>query len=122
MEFRKFDYIDRGHSSQYDFIRIPKAMMDNDGFLETLSIQAKLLYGLLLDRMAVSMKNHWLDEQNRAYIIYPIKEIAEDLSISQRKTSDYLSELEQFGLIEKKQRGQGKPSILYVKNFVYENV
>lgn len=118
MEFRKFDYIDRGHSSQYDFIRIPKAMMDNDGFLGTLSIQAKLLYGLLLDRMAVSMKNHWLDEQNRAYIIYPIKEIAEDLSISQRKTSDYLSELEQFGLIEKKQRGQGKPSILYVKNFV----
>ena len=82
----------------------------------------QLLYGLLLDRMAVSMKNHWLDEQNRAYIIYPIKEIAEDLSISQRKTSDYLSELEQFGLIEKKQRGQGKPSILYVKNFVYENV
>ena len=122
MEFRKFDYIDRGHSSQYDFIRIPKAMMDNDGFLGSLSIQAKLLYGLLLDRMAVSMKNHWLDEQNRAYIIYPIKEIAEDLSISQRKTSDYLSELEQFGLIEKKQRGQGKPSILYVKNFVYENV
>ena len=60
MEFRKFDYIDRGHSSQYDFIRIPKAMMDNDGFLGTLSIQAKLLYGLLLDRMAVSMKNHWL--------------------------------------------------------------
>ena len=84
MEFRKFDYIDRGHSSQYDFIRIPKAMMDNDGFLGTLSIQAKLLYGLLLDRMAVSMKNHWLDEQNRAYIIYPIKEIAEDLSIRVR--------------------------------------
>lgn len=54
--------------------------------------------------------------------IEAIKEIAEDLSISQRKTSDYLSELEQFGLIEKKQRGQGKPSILYVKNFVYENV
>ena len=115
MEFRKFDYIDRVHSSQYDFIRIPKAMMDNDGFFGALSIQAKLLYGLLLDRMAVSMKNHWMDEQNRAYIIYPIKEIAEDLSISQRKTSDYLSELEQFGLIEKKQRGQGKPSILYVR-------
>ena len=81
MEFRKFDYIDRGHSSQYDFIRIPKAMMDNDGFFGTLSIQAKLLYGLLLDRMAVSMKNHWLDEQNRAYIIYPIKEIAEEHTV-----------------------------------------
>ena len=42
MEFRKFDYIDRVHSSQYDFIRIPKAMMDNDGFFGALSIQAKL--------------------------------------------------------------------------------
>ena len=58
MECRKFDYIDWGHSSQYDFIRIPKAMMDNDGFFEALSIQAKLLYGLLLDHMAVLMKNH----------------------------------------------------------------
>ena len=51
MEFRKFDYIDRVHSSQYDFIRIPKAMMDNDGFFGALSIQAKLLYGLLCLRM-----------------------------------------------------------------------
>lgn len=70
MEFRKFGYIDRGHSSQYDFIRIPKAMMDNDGFFGALSIQAKLLYGLLLDRMAVSMKNHWLDENRTGHISY----------------------------------------------------
>ena len=118
----EFDYFyGPEDAEQYQFYRIPKLLITSDQFKDV-SAEAKLLYGLLLDRMAVSMKNHWLDEQNRAYIIYPIKEIAEDLSISQRKTSDYLSELEQFGLIEKKQRGQGKPSILYVKNFVYENV
>lgn len=122
MEFRKFDYIDRVHSSQYDFIRIPKAMMDNDGFFGALSIQAKLLYGLLLDRMAVSRRIiGWMNRTG--HILYTqSKRLQRSISISQRKTSDYLSELEQFGLIEKKQRGQGKPSILYVKNFVYENV
>ena len=62
-----------------------------------------------------------LDEQNRAYIIYPVKDIAEDLKISLRKAIDYLTELENFGLIEKKQRGQGKPSIIYVKNFIYQD-
>ncbi|WP_036613280.1 replication initiator protein A [Oribacterium sp. P6A1] len=121
MNFHKFDYIDRRQSSQFDFIRIPKAMMVSDGIFSELSVQAKLVYGMLLDRMSVSLKNRWLDEQNRAYIIYPVKDIAEDLKISLRKAIDYLTELENFGLIEKKQRGQGKPSIIYVKNFIYQD-
>jgi predicted transcriptional regulator len=95
--------------------------MVSDGIFSELSVQAKLVYGMLLDRMSVSLKNRWLDEQNRAYIIYPVKDIAEDLKISLRKAIDYLTELENFGLIEKKQRGQGKPSIIYVKNFIYQD-
>lgn len=66
MNFHKFDYIDRRQSSQFDFIRIPKAMMVSDGIFSELSVQAKLIYGMLLDRMSVSLKNRWLDEQNRA--------------------------------------------------------
>lgn len=112
-----FDYIDRDVSLQYAFIRIPKAMMDPDGYFQSISGGSKMLYGLLLDRMSVSMKNHWLDEQNRAYVIYPIKEMAEDLGVSLRKTSDCLAELERIGLVEKRHRGQGKPSVIYVKNF-----
>jgi DNA-binding transcriptional ArsR family regulator len=113
----QFDYIDRDESLQFAFIRIPKALVDPDGYFRDLSNVSKMLYGLLLDRMSASMKNHWLDEQNRAYIIYPIKEMADDLGVSPRKTSDYLAELEKIGLVEKKHQGQGKPDMIYVKNF-----
>lgn len=121
MEQRSFDYINLERSSQFDFIRIPKAMITSEGFFVSMSLQSKLLYGLLLDRMTVSMKNKWLDDRNRAYIVYPIKEIQNDLSISRRKAIDSLTELEDLGLVEKKQRGQGRPSIIYVKNFICEH-
>ena len=83
-----------------------------------LSVNAKLLYGVLLDRMNLSMKNRWFDSENRVYIIYQIAEIMEDFNFSKKTAVRYLNELENFGLVEKKRRGLGLPSLLYVKNFV----
>ena len=64
-----FEYFYKSQSDKYSFIRIPKAMMTEDVFLP-LSIQAKLLYGLLLDRMSVSVKNKWIDKEGKVYVIY----------------------------------------------------
>ena len=66
---------------------------------QVLSMSAKMLYGVLLDRMSLSMRNGWLDEQNRVYIIYQIREIQNDLGFSKKKAMELLSELEQFGLL-----------------------
>ena len=77
-----------------------------------------MLYGVLLDRMSLSMKNRWFDEENRVYIIYQIGEIMEDLGFSKKKAMDLLQELETFGLLEKKRCGHGLPNILYVKTFM----
>lgn len=74
----------------------------------------------LLDRMSLSMKNGWFDEENRVYIIYQISKIQADLGFSKRKAMDYLSELEEFGLVKKKKRGFGLPSIIYVKSFMIQ--
>ena len=92
--------------------------MLTDQSFAALSIQAKVLYGVLLDRMSLSRKNSWFDEQNRVFIIYQIGEIQEDLGFSKKKAMDLLSELENFGLLEKKRRGHGLPNILYVKSFM----
>ena len=62
-----------------------------------------------------SMKNKWLDEENKVYIIYQITEIQSDLGFSKKKAMDYLTELEKIGLIEKKKRGFGLPNIIYVR-------
>lgn len=112
-----FEFYYGNEAEQFSFIRIPKALITEEKFAP-LSIQAKMLYGILLDRMSLSIKNSWLDKENRVYIIYPIAEIQEDLGFSKKKAIDYLAELEKIGLVEKKRRGLGLPTILYVKNFI----
>lgn len=117
----EFNYYYGTQADQFSFIRIPRVILTDKTFA-ALSLQAKVLYGLLLDRMGLSMKNGWLDKENKVYIIYQIAEIQEDLGFSKKKAIDYLAELEDFGLIEKKRRGLGLASIIYVKSFVVEAV
>ena len=82
-----------------------------------MSTDAKTLYGILLDRMGLSVKNGWLDEQGRVYIIFPVQEVMDALGCADNKATKLFRELEKFGLIERKRRGLGKPNLIYVKNF-----
>ena len=82
-----------------------------------LSTDARTLYGILLDRMSLSVKNGWLDEQGRVYIIYTVREVQESLCCAEHKAVKLFRELEQLDLIERKRRGLGRPSLIYVKDF-----
>lgn len=115
----KFDYYYGSQADQFSFIRIPRMLLTEETFA-SLTLQSKMLYSVLLDRMSLSMKNGWFDEENRVYIIYQISEIQSDLGFSKKKAMDYLSELENFGLVRKKKRGFGLPSIIYVKSFLIQ--
>lgn len=115
----KFDYYYGSQAEQFSFIRIPRAMLTDEVFA-SLSLQAKVLFSVFLDRMGISMRNGWFDEKNRVFIIYQISEIQKDLGFSKRKAMDYLAELEKFGLVEKKKRGFGLPNVLYIKNFLMQ--
>ena len=115
-----FDYFYGIEANQFSFYRIPRMLIKDPHFKE-LSSDAKLLYGLMLDRMAMSIKNGWLDEDNRVYIYYTLEDIMEDLGCARATCVRILSELDAkkgIGLIEKKRQGLGKPDIIYVKNFV----
>ena len=113
----EFDFYYGAQADQFAFIRVPRQLLLNQAF-SGLSIQAKMLYAVLLDRMSLSLKNHWLDNENRVYIIYQVEEIMQDLGFTKRKALDILSELEEFGLITRKRRGRGLPNYLYVRNFI----
>ena len=115
----KFDYYYGIEAEQFAFYRVPRVLIKDERFKD-LSSDAKLLYGLMLDRMSLSMKNGWLDEENRAYIHYTVENIMEDLGCATEKCTRILAELDSkkgIGLIEKKRQGLGKPDIIYVKNF-----
>ena len=110
------DYIYGQSGELFAYFRIPKALFQDSRFRQ-LSTDARTLYGILLDRMSLSAKNGWLDEQGRVYIIYTVREVQESLCCAEHKAVKLFRELEQANLIERKRRGLGRPSLIYVKNF-----
>lgn len=113
----QYEYFYGAQAEQFSFYRIPKALFTEPNFRE-LSTDAKVLYGILLDRMSLSPKNQWLDAQNKVYIIFTVEEIMDALNCANQKATRLMVELEkQAGLIERKRQGLGRPNLIYVKNF-----
>ena len=109
-------------AEQFSFYRIPKLLFTDSRFAG-ISTDAKLLYGILLDRMSLSMKNGWHDEQGRVYIIFTLDDVAETLGYKTEKAIKLFNELDTkkgVGLIERVRQGQGRASLIYVKNFAGE--
>lgn len=118
-----FDYYRGVEAEQYSFYRIPK-MLFTDTIFQDLSCEAKVLYGLMLDRMSLSLKNHWMDEEERVYIIFTVNNICDLMNCGTQKAVRLLKELDVktgIGLIEKKRLGLGKPNVIYVKNFMIKD-
>lgn len=115
-----FEYFRAEESDQFSFFRIPKALFTEKEFA-SLSTDAKLLYGILLDRISLSKKNGWIDGDGYVYIIYTIAELQELLRMSHTTVTKLLYELDSvhgIGLIERYRQGNNRPSVIYVKNFV----
>ena len=119
-----FKYFYGTEADTYSFYRIPKQMIIDDRF-KALSNDAKILYGLMLDRMSLSARNGWFDAEKRVYIYYSMEEVMEHLNCSKNKALKSLSELDTetgIGLIERVKQGQGKPALIYVKNFLLDEI
>lgn len=118
-----FKYFTGKEVDAFIFYRIPKLLFTND-FFRTLSTEAKVLYGLMLDRMSLSVKNNWLDAENRPFIYFSIEDTMEMLNCGHQKAGNIIRELDTvtgIGLIEKRRQGLGKPTVIYVKNFVVQD-
>ena len=110
-------YFYGANAEQFAFYRIPKVFF-TEPLLCGISIEAKLLYGLMLDRLSLSTRNDWVDADGRVYIYYTVENVMEGLNCGNKKAVKLLNELDsEYGLIERKRQGQGKPTRIYVKNF-----
>ncbi len=119
-DFRKelvFEYHYGNEAQQYTFYRVPKVLI-KDKFFKNVSCEAKLLYGFMLDRLSLSLKNDWKDRSNKVFIYYTFEDIQEDLNCAHGKSAKLLSELDNIGLIERVKQGQGRPTKIYVKKFI----
>ena len=106
----EFDYFHGYESEQFAFYRIPKVLFTDDYFKD-LSSDAKILYGLMLDRMSLSIKNNWIDEEDRVYIIFTLEQVMQYMNCGRDKGMKTLAELDTkkgIGLIERVKQGFGK--------------
>lgn len=111
-----FDYFYGRGTEQYAFYQVPKILITDDRFAD-ITTDAKLLYSLMLDRSSLSAKNGWLDKEGKVYIFYTLEQIMTDMHCANQKATKLLKELETKGLIERKKRGQGKVTRIYVRDF-----
>jgi len=110
------DYFYPQESETFTFLRIPKALFENERY-KALSGDCILLYSLMLDRVGLSRQNNWIDEQGRVYIYFTIDEIMSTFHYAKEKAVRILSQLCEMGLVDKKRQGLGKPNVLYLKKF-----
>jgi len=109
------EYFYNTQSQQFASVSVPKELLTGEDF-SSLSPAAKMMYAVLLAKMAEAKKNSWIDDKNRVYILYPLRKLEKDINYSRHTIIDCMNELEEFGLISKLQE-KGKPSRIYVKNF-----
>ncbi len=117
MSLKRYYY--GAEAEQYTFYRIPKALFTNPTY-RRLSSDAKILYGLMLDRMGLSLRNQWVDEENRVFIYFTLEDAQEYLYCGHTKGVALFAELEKVGLIERKKQGLGRPAKVYVLKFIEE--
>ena len=106
-----FDYFYGAQSQQFAFYRIPKVLFTDNRF-QNISTEGKVLYGLLLDRVSLSMENGWIDDEGRVYIIFTLTTIRQAMNCAEKSAIKYLTELEEFGLIERIRQGFGKGDVI----------
>lgn len=95
------------------FYQVPKALFENSA-CKGLSLGAKLMFSILRDRLDVSIKNEWEDENGYIYLIFTVDEIEEILEVTRKTAIKHKKELKNFGLIIDKRVGQGNPNRIYV--------
>lgn len=96
--------------------RLPPYMVYPRFLLNTdLSETARLIYILLLDRARLSLKNDWVDEQGKAYVFYPIRELAEDCHRGEMTVKNALADLQSHGLIRRQRQGSRTANKIYVR-------
>lgn len=113
----EFEYYYGEEAEQFNFLMMPRFLIKEKRFSQ-LSDTSKILYSLMLERMSLSRKNNWFDDQDRPYIYYSVDCAKQETGRSKPTVIKAMKEIEEIGLIERKKQGQGKPTIVYVKKFV----
>ena len=111
MEFKPYKDNEYLENSYY---KIPQELFVSSLYKDKLNSDSKILYAFLLDRLSLSQKNHWIDEERNIYLIFTREEVQEKLNLSDKTATKAFKQLNEVGLVQEKRQGLGKPNLIYV--------
>ena len=117
---KQIDYYKINETLSNKYYQIPQELFENLLYKENLNSDSKILYAFLLDRLSLSQKHHWVDEEYRIYLIFTREEVQEKLNLSDKTVTKAFKQLSNVGLVEEKRQGLGKPNLIYVGKIQYE--
>ena len=99
---------------EHKYYQIPQELFVNEKYKNKLNSDSKILYAFLLDRLSLSQKNHWIDEDNNVYLIFTREEVQEKLNLSDKTVTKSFKILMEVNLVQEKRQGLGKLNLIYV--------
>ena len=117
---KQIDYYKINEALSNKYYQIPQELFDNSLYKDNLNSDSKILYAFLLDRLSLSQKHHWVDEEYRIYLIFTREEVQEKLNLSDKTVTKAFKQLSDVGLVEEKRQGLGKPNLIYVGKIQHE--
>lgn len=117
---KQIDYYKINETLSNKYYQIPQELFENSLYKDNLNSDSKILYAFLLDRLSLSQKHHWVDEEYRIYLIFTREEVQEKLHLSGKTVTKAFKQLSNVGLVEEKRQGLGKPNLIYVGKIQYE--
>lgn len=106
---------------QHLYYQMPQELFENEKY-KYLSIEAKLIYSFLLNRMNLSKINHWINNAGEIYLIYTRKEIQSKLNLSDKPVTRAFKELREYNLIKEEKQGFGKPNLIYIGKIEHDDL
>lgn len=118
----EFNYYKINETFSHKYYQIPQELFINPLYKDKLNSDSKLLYGFLLDRLSLSLKNNWCDEDGNVYLIFTRKEVQEKLCLSDKTVTKAFKQLADCNLIYEKKQGVNKPNLIFVGKMKYMNI
>ncbi len=106
---------------QHSYYQMPQELFCNEKY-KKLSIEAKVIYAFLLNRMNLSRMNKWINDKGEIYLIYTRKEIQSKLNLSDKPVTRAFKELRESNLIKEEKQGFGKPNLIYIGKIEHEEL
>ena len=117
-----FNFYKVNETLNHKYYQIPQELFINPLYKNTLNSDSKLLYGILLDRLSLSIKNNWHDEDGNVYLIFTRKEVQDKLNLSDKTVTKAFKQLSDVNLIYEKKQGFSKPKLIYVAKIQHVNL